>query len=387
MGDNVKPLKVLHIGADNVGYGGRSVIAFNLTQSMDEKVVINDFLVFHEVEDKYVKALKRKKGKYVTILINNKKIKLFNEIERTYQLCSEIKKNKYDIIHIHADDAYEAIKSVWIAKLAGIKYFVIHAHTTGSNEKYTFLKRVLIKFCQSQITRYKVCQLACSIEAARYLFGKRNKKEIHIIKNGINTQLFYYDTIVRQNTRKKLGYKKEQVVIGNIGRFVPSKNHIFLLDIFEKVLEFIPSARLLLIGNGNLKNMIEDIAKEKGIYQFIDFLGNRADVPQLLQAMDIFVLPSFFEGFGIVNLEAQCSGLPCIVSDKIPKSVYITDMITFLPLGETAELWANAICNAAYQENRRDYRNEIISAGFDINESALVLQNYYKTIKQDGNIR
>mgnify|MGYP002512034407 CR=1 FL=1 len=372
-----EPLRVLHIGADNIGYGGRSVIAFNLTQNMNHKIVVNDFLTFKRIEDSFADKIAAKGGNVITILLEDKRNKLRFEYERTGKMIKKIKYGKYDIVHIHADHAYEAMKSVWIAGMAGVKKFVIHGHSAGSEYRYTDLKKLLIVICQYVVAKSHALQLACSEEAAVYLFGRRNKNSTYIIRNGIKVSLYQYSVWEREEIRKCMGYETKQLIIGCVGRFSYPKNHRFLIEIFENILKRLSSARLILVGDGELKAEIEKIAREKEIYNSIDFLGNRNDVPKLLQAMDVFVLPSIYEGFGIVNLEAQCSGLPCVVSDKIPKSVKVTELVTFLSLEESAEKWADTVINTASGSIRKSRADEIAAHGFDIANSGAMLEKYY----------
>lgn len=379
-GIHAKPIKVLHIGADNVGFGGRSVIAFNLTQMMDESFVRNDFLVFHEIrQQEYIDALKKKKSKYVEIHINRRLPKLIREIKRTFAMAHVMKVEEYDLIHIHADHAYEAMRSIGAGKLAGISRFVIHAHTTGGDSKFSRLKKQIILKCQMRLSRDNYLQLACSEEAAEYLFGRKNKNNTIILKNGIDVKKFIFHSDSRLKIRKKLGYK-EQLIVGNIGRFSPQKNHFFILDVFAEILNKAPSARLMLIGDGELRTDVENTAKRKGIYESIDFLGNRNDVPDLLQVMDVFLLPSLYEGFGIVNLEAQCTGLPCVVSTEVPEVVRVTDLVQFIPLSEAPDVWADAVCKKADIAVRKSRETELIRAGYDIASTAAQLQELYRNI-------
>lgn len=373
-------IKVLHIGADNIGYGGRSVIAYNLTQYMDEGAVQNDFLIFKQLAEIFLQRIKCKGGNVILIELTNSLPKLRYEKERARKIISAAKIQNYDIVHIHADHAYEALKSIWIAKKAGIRAFVIHAHNTGSEEKFSKLKKMFVEICKLMITLYRPIKFACSQEAADYLFGKRFSLGTQIIKNGIAVDRFKFNSSDRILVRNNFNYNQEQLIIGCIGRFTPQKNHIFLMDIFEEVLKINLNTRLMLIGEGNLKSKIEEIACKKNILKSIDFLGNRNDVPQLLSAIDIFVLPSLYEGFGIVNLEAQCTGLPCIVSKQIPKTVQVTDLLEFISLEESPKYWACKILSSASSIKRIGRADELLEQGFDIKSSACYLQERYQDI-------
>jgi glycosyltransferase involved in cell wall biosynthesis len=380
---NRRPIKVLHVGADNIGYGGRSVVAFNLTQCMDHEHITNDFLVFAEVKQKkHINALTNKGGKYVRIDLNGYHPKILREVQRTMQIKRIIQEEQYDIIHIHADNAYEAMRSIWSGQLAGIKKFVIHAHTTGSEKQFNIIKRIIILLCQRMLSKARYFQLACSDEAADYLFGSKTENKTVVIKDGIDTGKFVYNTNTRRRVRDGLRYAKDQLIVGCIGRFSPPKNYFFTLKIFAELLKKDPTARLMLVGDGRLKRQVEECAKEIQIYKSIDFLGNRNDVPDLLMAMDVFLLPSLYEGFGIVNLEAQCSGLPCIVSTEVPEMVRVTDLVKFVPLSESPEMWADTVCNGTNVDSRQSKENELIQAGYDITSSSARLQELYEKMGQ-----
>ena len=381
-------IKVLHIGADNIGYGGRSVIAFNLAQHMNNKIIHNDFLALKKINNYFERLINDTNGKILEVSIIKSTPRIKFEVERTRKIIKAIKTEKYDIVHIHADHAYEAMKSVWIAQKAGVKKFVIHAHTAGNNKDYSVLKKCIIHFCQIIIARQTYMQVACSNEAALYLFGKKNRNKKYIINDGIDSSLFKYDSSSRKKKREYLGFKEDELVIGCVGRLAPSKNHIYLLRVFEEIKKIEPNARLILIGDGELKEKLRNVCKNKGLTESVNFLGNRNDVPELMQAMDVFVLPSLFEGFGIVNIEAQCAGLPCVLSDGIPKSVKITELVTFLPLELKPEIWAETILYLVMQNQRADRSSDVCNTGFDIRTSGKKVEEIYcKMMDKDTEIK
>lgn len=215
----------------------------------------------------------------------------------------------------------------------------------------------------------------CGEESGKWLYGEKNKSRFIMLNNAIDAASYTYDLSKREELRRQLGLADE-LVIGHVGRFNPQKNHPFLLDIFAALLKKEPSAILLLVGGGENMLKIQAKAHALGIAEHVRFLGVRSDVADLMQAMDVFVFPSLYEGLGIVLIEAQAAGLPCVVSDTIPREAYLTDLVTAEKLSSSVETWAD---NILEKRNfpRTDRRAEIAAHGFDITTEAVKLQEFY----------
>ena len=196
-----------------------------------------------------------------------------------------------------------------------------------------------------------------------------------ILHNGVDTSEIRYNAEKRRFMRGRFHIGEATLLIGHIGNFTIPKNPGFLINIFDKIQKKI-DAKLLLVGDGPLKREIEEKAKELGIEDKVIFTGVRSDVPDLLQAMDVFVFPSLTEGLPVTIIEAQAAGLSCLISDKVPIECKITDLVQQIPLSESAEAWANAAVEAA-QIERIDTSKLIKAAGYDITENAEKLQNFY----------
>ena len=197
-----------------------------------------------------------------------------------------------------------------------------------------------------------------------------------VINNAIDAAAYAYDPIKRQKIRRQLGFENE-FTIGHVGRFNQPKNHPFLLNIFAALLKKEPNAVLLLVGGGEDMPKIQAKAEALGIAEHVRFLGIRSDVAGLMQAMDVFVFPSLYEGLPVTMVEAQAAGLPCIISDKVPPECILTEgLVDIMTLSASPEAWAEKIL-AKRAIPRTDRRAEIAAHGFDITTEAVKLQEFY----------
>ena len=218
----------------------------------------------------------------------------------------------------------------------------------------------------------------CSDQAGVDRFGKKvaTSHRFRILNNGIRSENYVYDPVCRKKIRQALGIDDSTYLIGHVGRFEYQKNHAFLLEFFQKVYEREPDSKLLLIGDGQLRPEMVRKAETLGLQDAVIFFGLTTRVYDYLQAMDCFVFPSHFEGLGIAAVEAQCAGLPCVLSDTIPKEVELTEDLTFLSPEEPATTWADTILK--YKDHvRQDRSAQIKAAGYDIETSARMLTDFY----------
>jgi glycosyltransferase EpsF len=281
--------------------------------------------------------------------------------------------NNYIAIHSHTD--YQSGFSALAAKLSGIKKRICHSHSNDWRQGKSYKARLTLKFLQTLIKMTATDYCSCSVEAAEFIFGKKvvEQGKVDILKNGIDIEQFKNIYNCRDSVIQELNLPKDVKIIGHVGRFSQSKNHQFILKVVKKVIENDPAFVVLMIGEGPLKELIAKEAERLGILKNIRFLGGRADIPRLMKAFDVFLFPSLFEGFGIVALEAQCAGTPCVVSDAIPKT---TDMglglITYMNLEEDLTIWSEEIMNATLLLKRTKNNliyNTIIKNGFSIKEN------------------
>lgn len=362
----INPIRILHVvGAMNVG--GTETMLMNIYRNIDRNRIQFDFIAYGP-EAVFDKEIMRMGGKVI-------RLSKTRSIKEIYQAIK--KYGPYNIVHSHTLFHCGIVNAA--AKLAGIRIRISHAHTTLDRSD-SFFRKLYIKAMRRVINTFSTDLLACSKEAGRYLFGKQslNRSNFTYFPNLIDYRHFL--TVQDKDVKRfKVSEGIENsVIIGHIGRFIEAKNHRFLLDIFETLVKKDINFKLLLVGDGDLKSLMEEIARKKGIYNNIRFAGMRNDINILLHSMDIFVFPSIYEGLGLALLEAQASGLPCIVSEAIqPEADLNLNLLSRLSLNDGSDDWANRILELAGKKEK--CTNKIIN-GFETNGYSL-LQGISKLMK------
>ena len=266
---------------------------------------------------------------------------------------------------------------IFAARFFGIPIRIMHSHNAGDEIKIGAARRILIAFNKLLLSMSATHLFACSTEAGKWMFGNR---PFTVINNAIDCRQFRFSLERRNQLRCELGLE-DAFVLAHVGRFTYQKNHAFLIEVFASFAKRNPDAVLILIGDAVDDRSFLDDAKLKvrklGIEDRVRFLGMRSDVSELMQAADCFLLPSRFEGLGIVAIEAQAAGLPCLVSNAVPKAVGITrGLVKFLPL-DSIDAWLDAI-QAARSIRRRDTSSEIAEAGYDITREIDKLEHFFE---------
>lgn len=252
----------------------------------------------------------------------------------------------------------------------GIKNRLSHSHISVTQIDYKYPFRL---YANRYLKKYVTHRLACGIDAGNYLYGK---EPFDVLNNAIKFEDFHYDESKRIKIRAEFGLADSQLVIGNVARFGSQKNHTFLIDIFSQLHSQRPDSVLLLIGEGSLKSSIQKKCDDLGLTNSVKFLGLRGDVNNILQGVDVFVFPSLYEGLPVSVIEAQASGLPCLLSDTIDTTVKVTPNVEFYSLNHSAAEWANQIVKMA-QNPHSDTEKCIISAGYNVTENIKKLVSYY----------
>ncbi len=375
-----KGLKVLQIGDWEFGKNGIATLIYNFNQNLDTEKIIFDYVIPNKVNEKYYKEnIENKKGKIYELEINktgiNKKFLYF------FKLIKFLRNNRYEIIHINESTAHMMLYYSLICKIAGIKEIILHSHSSGFDSGKRGIKLIIHKISKLLLPLFTKNYLACSKTAAQWTFLKKYLNKVIIINNGIDTEKFKFNLDKRNKIRKELKME-ENFVLGHVGRMSYQKNHEFLIEIFKEIKKIIPESKLLLIGTGPLESKLKEKVKNLNLEENILFLGLKNNVEDYFQAMDLFLLPSHFEGLGIVGIEAQSSGLFTLFSDVVPREVEVTNLCKFISL-EDKEKWLKIIKlrkEKLYNYERDNYFLEVKKSNYDIKECTKELMKLYFNI-------
>ncbi|WP_302048288.1 glycosyltransferase family 1 protein [Megamonas funiformis] len=363
-----KPIRVLQIMGIVCG-GGVEAVIMNYYRNIDRSKVQFDFVI-----DGYGKSLLDDEilslgGKVYKVEPYSKNI-----FKYIYQIYKIVKQNNYEIVHSNMNTL--AVFSLFAAWLAGAKVRILHNHSTAvkSEKLRSAMKYILRPFAPVFANRY----MACSKLAGEWMYGKKKMQsgEVKVLNNAIDVDAFAYNEELRKKLRHDLDIDKDTLVIGHVGRFMYQKNHDFLIDVFSEIHKQRSNSFLLLIGDGPLRQSIEEKVKNYGLQDNVKFLGLRKDVKDLYNVMDVFVLPSWYEGLPVVSVEAQANGLPCFVSDKVSKECNLSSSMHFISLDKNADIWSKEILNSKLTRNK-SAKQELIANNFEIKNETRKLIGLY----------
>lgn len=361
-------IRVLQIAGLN--RGGLETFIMNVYRKIDRSKIQFDFLT-HIPNGDYAKEIIALGGNIYYIPPRNKG---FRSYYKALDIFFAENAYKYQAVHMHVSSLSLA-SALYYPKKYGIKTRILHSHNSSisANHIHYLFHWVTKPFVKDLATHY----FGCSDKALDWLYnytGIRNKAVM--INNGIDVNIFKYDQEHRRDIRKELNLDGFNV-LGHVGRFSKVKNHQFLLSIFKAYLRIHPKSKLLLVGEGELLDSIKAKALKLEIIDNICFMGIRSDIPDLLQAMDIFIMPSLFEGLPVSLIEAQAAGLPILATDVISHDTAITSNFHCKSLTQPAEEWAKDINYILSDFTRKDTTDEVKKHGFDINETVKFLEKIY----------
>lgn len=352
--------------------GGAETMVMNYYRHIDRTKVQFDFVVHREERGAYEDEIEQLGGRIFrmmplrpwTIPHYKRQIRQFFD-----------EHHEYRIIHGQCSESgYYFYKE---ASKRGVPVIIAHAHSSHVPFDLKLIIRTWLKY---RMRPYLTDYFACGKEAAVWLFGKRLAEKAIILPNAIDTALFRFDENVRMHKRQELHIDAGTLTVCHVGSFGKAKNHPFIVRVFQRLHWQHPNSLLLLVGSGgDSELMVRRLVKEQGLEQSVRFLGTRNDVNELLIASDAFLFPSIHEGLPMSLLEAQCSGLPCIISDAIPQEACMTDLVTRLSLNNQPEQWTDAVIRQySTHPDRTAYAHKITTAGYDIKQNAQWLQDFYR---------
>ena len=333
MSESIRVLQVL----DFINYNsGVSAVVTNYFFQLDPQRVQCDFLLYEMPEDAWMTRLTAAGAKvYATGKPSGRSMA---EYERNVKDFFRQHAKDYDIVHVHIPNA--AFIVLRYAKKYGIKVRILHSHNArGADGAVKKIRNYLLNQCG---IRYANQYFACSVKAGNYLFGEKRCGQLVVLPNAIRLERYAFDEKKRKTIRDSLGVKEHELLLGHIGRFAEQKNHEGLLKIFAETRKRGMDTKLVLLGDGELREKTGQLAEELGIKDQVLFAGVVANVPDYLSAMDIFLLPSLYEGLPVVCVEAQAAGLPCLISDQVTREIALTDQVWFLANGNL-DSWCDRI--------------------------------------------
>ncbi len=336
--------------------GGIESVINNIINYSDKEKYKFEIVASQKETNIFDSNLKNNNVNFIQLNDGFEKNPIIRNIKSFKKIKLYLKEKQPDVVHINI---YNAISCIYarIAKRYNVKKIILHAHNNGFDNDKLKIKLLLNQMSKFLFYDKTYTYIACSKEAAEFCFNKKALKDCKIIENGINVSEFCYDENTRNEYRKKLNLDN-CFVVGNVGRFVKQKNQLRLIDIFYSIKKIKENVKLILIGDGVLEEAIKESIERKKLKKDVLILKNRNDVNKIMQAMDCFIFPSLYEGYGIVAIEAQASGLPTYISDNLSESIFASNKSFKIDLKKEDEDIANFIISKSLQEKRKSPKME-----------------------------
>ena len=361
-------IRVLHImGCADAG--GISAVVLNYYRFIDRSKVHFDIALTVPEAGQNARALEALGAELFFLPLKSQGLEAFQNA-----LAELLRKGQYDALHVHeSETCYVALQ---VAKKMGIKCRIAHAHTCSPWEGWKGEVRRLSGILLNYPSATRV--IGCGKRAGDRVFGKINMKrpKALVLPNAVDTIRFSYDETVRREVRRELGVE-DSFVIGMVGRLSEEKNNGYALDLMPRILEEIPEAVLVVAGNGPDEGKFREKTRQLGLERYVKQLGRRSDVERLYQAFDVYLLPSFTEGYPVAAVEAMSSGLPVLLSDRITRELEFGSAVTYLPL-DKPEQWVRAARKWIADQDRTDRQKEPREQGLDIRQCAERLETIYQ---------
>lgn len=367
----------LLIGYMNKNLSGINIYLRNFIENIDRtnyKIIV----ITRNYDEELAGYLKKYDCKLISIHHNRNFVKAYSDVSNA------IKQNKIDVCYFNISESFDCI-GILSALENKVGKIIVHSHSKSvfsNNKIIIFIKYILNSIFKKVTSSRKIVHLACSHEAAQWLYSKKiiKNRQYNIINNAIDCQKFIFNQTEREKIRKEYSIKDDEYIIGHVGGYRKQKNQDFLI----KLLEYLnnnstKNYKLMLIGDyNNADSFLEEI-KRLNLYDKIIIVSETPNVNDFYNSMDIFIFPSLFEGFGIVGIEAQANGLPCIFSSNVPKATKITDLVEYISLDSNFEIWKNKIEELLEKNARKenDYYKEVIEKGFDLKTEVIKFQKKY----------
>ena len=367
-------MKVLIVNTVPTEKNGITNVIFNYHESLNSQSVQMDVVMINDADYVYKEKVKKNGGKYYVIIRSATTL-----LSYFLKLSRLIYSEKYDAVHIHGN-SHTMVIELLAAKIGGCKARIVHSHNTTCSS--VFFHRLLSPLFCCLYTH----ALACGEEAGRWQYGKR--RTFTVLNNGVDTELFCFNEDDRFSIRKRMDISEHEILIGNVGHFWGEvKNQSFVVTVFNVLYRKNPRYRLCLIGDGSFRSTVKQQVENLGLQSKVFFTGNIDNVNEYLNAFDLILMPSLYEGLPLTLIDQQANGLQCVCSDVITKEVDKTGNLLFISLQQSAEYWAKEISSFLKLDNRknrsRDAIEKIKKSGYSIKEEAWKLFCFYKNISKE----
>lgn len=363
-------IRVLHyIGS--LGSGGSQAMIMNIYKNIDKTRIQFDFISHDEKSTFYLKEIEQLGGRvFYCPKYTGKNHLSYKKWWDNFFLSHD----EYHIFHCHV----RSTSSICIRSAKKFKLITIaHSHSTSNGSGIVGIIKSISQFPTRFYADY---YFACSKQAGKWMFGKKiiQSSKFYVINNSINAKKYIFNAQTRETVRKNLNLENK-FVVGHIGRFMEAKNHPFLIDLLLELKKNNTDPLLLLVGDGPNKRAIENKVKELHLSENVCFLGLRSDIPELLQAMDVFVFPSIYEGMPVTMIEAQASGLKVFCSSVITNEAIVTPLVRSIELNDGPEEWARIILDEVPYKRENQY-DSIVKANYDSEMGSKKLESFYLSL-------
>ncbi len=358
-------IRVLQV-VTHMNRGGLETMIMNYYRNIDKKKIQFDFLVHREKKGQYENEIEQLGGKIY-------RLPVLNPFSLTYHKALSLffdRHPEYRIIHVHQD----CLSSILLkeAYKHNVPVRIAHSHSCSQDKDYKYPIKLVYK---RYIPKYTTHLLACGEMAGKWMFGGA---DFRVLNNAIDAKKYIYSEQKRTEMRGKLNITNDTLLIGHVGRFSLPKNHTFIIDVFVELLKN-KKCKLILLGEGELLLRIKEKVEKLGVTDSVIFAGLQPNVSDYLQAMDVFLFPSIYEGVPVSLIEAQAAGLPCVISNGISPESIKTNLVKSLSLDESLKTWADTVIRVA-NTNRTNTYSDIQSCGYDIETNAKWLTNFYEKV-------
>lgn len=368
-----EPLRVLQC-VNIMDRAGLETMLMNYYRKIDCRKVQFDFMVHRQDEGAYDEEIKEMGGR----IFHAPRLMPNQFIRHHYSVKSIISSEQYPIVHSHIDSM--SFFPLLAAKQAHTPVRIAHSHSSGVTKDVKKPIKELARFGVRKVANH---YWACGNKAGLYLFGEKrwNSPKSKIIRNAIDTKKFEYNEVARKQVRSELNIPPDAIVVGHVGRFELVKNQAYLVQMFAEFQKKVRGAVLMLVGDGAQRERVEREASRLCGENNVIFTGTRPDIDRLMQAMDLFVMPSLFEGLPMTAVEAQASGLPVLLSDRISQEAAILSNVRFSSIEESPARWVDKMLQMLQTVPKRKLAaHDVQLAGFDISDNAMMLQETYVTL-------